>query len=544
MVQVVEQGGISAGDSRAELISSNGAVATAFALTRATMAAVILGSLFLGGFEIGDSAQAAVQFSAALAALVGIAVSALSVLRRSQPRALSTTGAWSLILLDSILAVGVMAVIDAETSPLAWVALVTPVLETAVLFSMTTAGFVWLGLSLGFLALRLVTNVSDDATTDTLVLSIQQVLAVLFISGPAALLADSAEQRISQLADARRNADHTSQRLRRVAESARRMSQDQTIDGILGIASRSAVSLGFDQADVVVRDSDGDLAVHSIEANGPASNIAPEVLSSIVQEALLSASQTDSEHGDAVRLAGFASGHALALSTNTDDGEPEVVLRVWKKHEPATAEDVRSLSLLGGHAREAYRASKLLSQAQAHADQLHHEVRHDGLTGLANRAYVLETLEERIERSQPIALLFIDLDGFKAVNDSLGHRAGDQALVEVAKRLLATNRDGEFAGRMGGDEFVLLTPLTAFDNLVTLERYGDEIVESLSEPIQIEDEQVQLGASVGVCVHDGTASPDQFISSADDAMYGAKRSGGGTEVSQVAVAIFDQRDAS
>ena len=171
--------------------------------------------------------------------------------------------------------------------------------------------------------------------------------------------------------------------------------------------------------------------------------------------------------------------------------------------EVATPEDLRALELLGGHAREAFRANEVLNKAQAHADQLQYEVRHDGLTGLANRAYVLEVLQKRLETAKPTTLIFIDLDGFKSVNDTHGHKAGDDALVAIADRLRSTGRGGELAGRMGGDEFILLTPLTVFDTAETLRSYGDAIVRAIGEPIVADGHHAQLGASVGIAVHDG-----------------------------------------
>ena len=222
-----------------------------------------------------------------------------------------------------------------------------------------------------------------------------------------------------------------------------------------------------------------------------------------------------------------------------------VVLRAWSKRAAATPEDLRALELLGGHARETYRATEVLNKAKTHADQLQYEVRHDGLTGLANRAYVLEELGDRLATRGSTALFFIDLDGFKTVNDTLGHRAGDDALIAVADRLRSAGRGGELAGRMGGDEFILLTPLTVFDTIETLQAYGDAIVQSVREPIITDGQHAQLGASVGIAVHDGKLGPDQLISLADDAMYEAKRRGGGTLIAPQSVALFEQqREAS
>lgn len=508
------------------------------------MALVILGTLIITGFSADTTAVVVVQIAVSIVAVVAIITSAAMVSRRSNSDDLPTRTAWRLIVLDSVLAIGIMSVVDTSTTPLAWVALVTPVAETAMLFSIVSAGLVWLGLSLAFLALQLTTSASGDPNSATLAISVQQVLAVLLVAGPASLMADSAEQRIARLADEGRSANQTSERLRKVAEGAAQMSQDKTIDGILAIASKTAASIGFDQADVVVRDQSGALRVHCIDSNGQAVSISPEILSETDDTDLVPLFQSDSTHGDALRLAGFRSGYGVTVSAAAVDDGPVAVLRAWKKETGASSADLRALSLVAGHARETYRATELLREAQAHTEKLRHEVRHDGLTGLANRSFVLETLEERIEMSEPMALLFIDLDGFKQLNDRRGHRAGDDALVEVGARLLAAKRDRALVGRMGGDEFVLLTPLTVFDNVETLQIYGDVIAKSLSEPIVSNGETMQLGASIGIAVHDGTSGPDQFISAADAAMYTAKRAGGGTAVSEASADMFTRKDAS
>ena len=502
-------------------ISSNSAVTSGFALTRFTMAAVILGTLLIGGFEQRQSSLFVVQAAVALVAVVAIAWSLRTVVQQLRKRSSDTSLGWPVIALDSFLAIGVMAVIDVDTSPLAWVALITPVLETAVLFSISGSAFVWMGLSLAFLALRLTTNASDDATTETLILSIQQVLAVLFVSGPAALMVDSAQDRIHGLAKARHSADRNAKRLHHITETARQMSNHQDLNDVLSAVSESGASIGFDQADVVIRNSQGELLIHSSNSHGPAARIPPELLNAGLSDSVGSITDDDSVHGEMLKLNGVRSGHAIELSSYGGSEHPEAVLRVWSRRDTPTEEDLQALALLGGHAREAYRATQRLQEAQSHADQLLHEVRHDGLTGLANRAFVLETLNERIKNQEPMALLFLDLDGFKAVNDTLGHSAGDDALVAVAERLRSTGRDHELAGRMGGDEFILLTPFTAFDSLESLHAYGAQIVSAVSEPIATNNTTAQLGASVGIALHDGVLGPDQFISLADDAMYEA-----------------------
>jgi len=451
---------------------------------------------------------------------------------------------WTLILLDSALAIGVMAVIDAETSPLAWVALIAPVLETAVLFSMVPAGLVWIGLSLAFLALRLSLRVSDNAGVETLALAVQQVLAVLLVSGPAALLSDSAQQRIDKLSDARRSADQIADRLRRIAQAASDMSHENSIESVLASVSHSAVTIGFDHADVVIRESDGTLTSHGSHSSGPFRLPPLEILTNDAGETnIATITESSPEFGQLLHTHDLASGHAITVSS---PGREEAVLRVWSKRRPSTEQELRALGLLAGHAREIHHAATLLAEAKAHSDQLLYEVRHDGLTGLANRDFVLSTLEERIFGDEQTALYFIDLDGFKEINDTLGHRAGDAALVTVAERLQSLSRAGSLAGRMGGDEFIIILPITVFDTADGLTNFGHALEQAISQPLVIEGKNAQLGASVGLAVYTRGLDADQLISLADHAMYAAKRDGGGLQIADASSGALSQlqREAS
>lgn len=527
--------------SRSALVSHNGAVLNAFALMRVTMSALVLGSILFEGFEQEQTALFILQVLAVLASVFTIGLSLVWLVRglRGETRIEAGGG---LILLDSLLAIGVMSVLDASSSPLAWVALIAPVLETAVFFSVSSAAFVWIGLGLSFLALRLTTNISDDTTGETLLLAIQQVLAVLFVSGPAALMVDAARDRIDNLSDSRSNAEATSNRLRRITDTARKMSQQEHLDEILAITCQGATAIGFDQADVVVTTEAGESSIHSMQSNGSGSRLPAEMLSELDGTPVRTTDIDDPANSAALQIAGFT--HGIAMDLSDSESTERVSLRVWSRDESATPGQTQALELLVGHARESYRSAEVLQQAQEYSNQLLHEVHHDGLTGLANRTFVMERLFELLRTREPIAIFFIDLDGFKTINDTQGHNAGDTALKIVANRLLATGRDSEIAGRMGGDEFILITPVTSFDTVETLTAHGDQIVESVSKSIKFRGQDLRLGASVGIAVNDGKVGPDQLISLADDAMYEAKRQGGGTQVSQASLNLFEQRRAS
>ena len=162
--------------------------------------------------------------------------------------------------------------------------------------------------------------------------------------------------------------------------------------------------------------------------------------------------------------------------------------------------------------------------------ELSHQAFHDALTGLANRALFRDRVEHALasrgRSAEPLAVLFLDLDGFKGVNDSLGHSAGDLLLEQVADRLLAAVRPSDTVARFGGDEFAVL--LETIDGGHDAVDVAHRIGEQLREPLLIGDREVSIGASCGIAMYDGHASADDLLRNADLAMYRAKSRGGST----------------
>jgi diguanylate cyclase (GGDEF)-like protein/PAS domain S-box-containing protein len=154
---------------------------------------------------------------------------------------------------------------------------------------------------------------------------------------------------------------------------------------------------------------------------------------------------------------------------------------------------------------------------------------HDGLTELANRALFRDRLDHALAQSMrsraTLAVLLVDLDGFKQVNDSLGHDAGDHLLQQVAGRFATVTRPGDTLARLGGDEFALLLE-GANETMATA--VAKRLLSSLSEPIQIVGRSLRLGASIGVVTHQGEGgASDGLMRDADLAMYAAKEAGRG-----------------
>lgn len=159
---------------------------------------------------------------------------------------------------------------------------------------------------------------------------------------------------------------------------------------------------------------------------------------------------------------------------------------------------------------------------------LHHAAYHDTLTGLPNRLFLTDALPKLVsgalEHRHVLALFFLDLDGFKAVNDTLGHQAGDILLQTVASRLRGCVSRSENCVRLGGDEFVLMEtwPCEAFDP----ERLAAGVISTVNEPVRIDGREVCVGASVGIALAPSAAqTPAGLMTLADQAMYSAKRSG-------------------
>jgi diguanylate cyclase (GGDEF)-like protein/PAS domain S-box-containing protein len=173
-----------------------------------------------------------------------------------------------------------------------------------------------------------------------------------------------------------------------------------------------------------------------------------------------------------------------------------------------------------------------ISERKAFEEQLTHQAFHDPVTGLANRALFAERVRHALARTRrehhSVAVVFLDLDDFKTINDSLGHAAGDEVLVEVAKRLATSVRATDTAARFGGDEFALL-----LEDIVDVQEAADtaeRVLEALAVPLQVAHKELSLRCSIGISVvsKDVPAGAEELIRDADAAMYRAKRDGKGS----------------
>lgn len=186
----------------------------------------------------------------------------------------------------------------------------------------------------------------------------------------------------------------------------------------------------------------------------------------------------------------------------------------------------RQLELISG---AVYLAGIAIERSQAEA-RIQYMAHHDHLTGLPNRTFLMEQVELAIQEARPehsrVALLMVDLDRFKDVNDSLGHHTGDLLLQEVAERLGNAAREGDMVARLGGDEFVLALP--RLTDTQTPSAVAQKVLDQLSEPFHTQTQAFQLGASIGISVYpDDGHTAQELLRAADTAMYAAKKEGRG-----------------
>jgi diguanylate cyclase (GGDEF)-like protein/PAS domain S-box-containing protein len=227
-----------------------------------------------------------------------------------------------------------------------------------------------------------------------------------------------------------------------------------------------------------------------------------------------------------------------ALEVASTNGQPhELIFRLqnrfgeWR-HVEAHVTDLRD----DRHIRGVVLNARDVTERVRLEEELTRQAFHDGLTGLANRALFRDRLDQSLAHSgrsgDPLSVLFVDLDGFKQVNDTLGHDAGDLLLQEVSSRFDTTIRGSDTLARLGGDEFALLLEDADEALAVTV---AERLIEQLSKAVRIAGREMAVGGSIGVAIHTGgPGKSEDLMRHADLAMYAAKRGGRGR------LAVFHQ----
>jgi diguanylate cyclase (GGDEF)-like protein len=169
-----------------------------------------------------------------------------------------------------------------------------------------------------------------------------------------------------------------------------------------------------------------------------------------------------------------------------------------------------------------------ITERKAREDRIRFLSEHDTLTGLPNRALLQDRVGQAIAQARRtgghIALMFIDLDAFKPINDTLGHHIGDHLLQEVARRLVSSVRESDTVSRQGGDEFLVMLP--DIDSTEDVERVAEKLMAGLAEACSVGGHVLQVSASIGISLYpDDGADLDALVRAADTAMYHSKACG-------------------
>jgi diguanylate cyclase (GGDEF)-like protein len=227
----------------------------------------------------------------------------------------------------------------------------------------------------------------------------------------------------------------------------------------------------------------------------------------------------------------------LAVPLRTDGRVAGVLVVVDRAFERQTfsQEDLRLLETLAGHAAVELDKARLLDRLRRIAAERKHEAHHDTLTGLPNRRAFQEAVQESADRTA--AVMLIDLDDFKDVNDTLGHGAGDALLVEVGRRLREAT--DAMVARLGGDEFAVLLVDVDGDRARDSAR---ALLDQLGRPIALHDVNVYVSASIGIALRpEHGEETDELLQHADVAMYVAKRAGTAVETYRIEDAMITHR---
>ena len=450
-----------------------------------------------------------------------------------QDRIRRVTGVVGLIAdtLSVMLIVNVLGIFDENVS---WFILIIPIIEAAMRYGIGAAVGTWLAMTAITITIARLTGQSAAILGDTSVL-LPRLGAVLIVAIPVMYLSQKLllEIRLERLATG--EATRRSRLLETVAQSSQRVSRLDV--GMVDEVLDSAISLGFDIVDVCVQGAGGSWRIeasrqHDHDVYVPAPDSVASGLSDLEPRGsatFLRAAEDADVLSDPLKRLGLGT---LMVNPLGSEGDATVALRcAIKLGSELTATQAECVEMLAGNATIALHNKRLVGELRAMQGQLRHDALHDALTGLSNRIDFNNTLDEALfdcqRNPRRFAVVFIDLDRFKPVNNSLGHDVGNELLISVARRLTAAVRETDMVARIGGDEFVvLLDPV--FDNSEDTElvEIADRVCSAISDPFNVSGNEVVISCSVGIAMADVEVKTGaELLRRADLAMYRAKSLG-------------------
>lgn len=497
---------------------------------------VLIGALIGGQYLIDPSALEVngARFGAigllVLSITVLVAINALSTLagRSGDEASIRRASFWELVGDTALVVVLTTA---AGTSGIGWVLFALPIIEAATRFRLAGALLHWMALTGLALATRIwvVTN-NDTQGGGDLIGELEQMLdqlsVLLLVIIPGAYLVEQLTGDVAEQKRATAGALERGRLLQHVAETGHEINR-------LGVELfptivASIESLGFDEVDVWMARHNQDWKPLATSADSMVM-APPGYPGSGLRDADLLHREIaiDLDDPDPVDRAGLAATGLAALVrvTLSDRDGTVVVVRAGLREQPVVAaEIVEALRLLCSQATVALQNEQLLTQLQQVHDEMQHQANHDSLTRLPNRARFLARLDEALAKDRRPgcrhAVLFLDLDGFKPVNDRYGHEMGDRLLCAVADRLEATTGDGGFVARLGGDEFTVL--LEDAPDQHTAEELAGRLHEVIARPFGIHGETIEIGCSVGIAYEEPDMAASELLRRSDVAMYAVK----------------------
>lgn len=498
---------------------------------RLVVALMIAMQLLIEGRQFQFDALGLNRIQTLLTAL--LALGAISLIGNYRSRSSSGSRAQRLAMVELVgdTLVVVFFVAASGSTGIGWVLMALPIIEAAIHFRLTGAFIHWMvmcGLTTGaFFWTSVDAGTPQSVVIDDLGQLVDRLGVLLLVVIPGSYLAEQLLGDVLTQRRATRRAHERSRIIEHVTEAGQEVTRlgGELFESLV----RATMALGFDAADVWVGNPTGGWKPLATDDEAGRLLPRPGDSGSALRAEDLDMSEVaidvDDPYHEEYEALADAGAEVLVRITLARQGDVHIVLRaaaVRSTDDPAS--QIMALRLLSGQAAVALQNERLVTELRQTHAELEHQALYDPLTGLANRAHFVGLLGEALrndgELHQETSVMFLDLNGFKAVNDRLGHNAGDELLAAVGARLVAAVDGRGLVARLGGDEFTVLLD-EEYESYV-VDEIADAVHLALSEPFDIADDRARVGASIGIAYSEPYIGVSEMLRRADVAMYAAK----------------------